>query len=51
MRMLADENGNGYAGAFDRYGKGRTLRPGNLSSTMTIYNLLGQNVIRLMDQV
>jgi hypothetical protein len=29
MRMLADEYGNGNVGAFDRYGKGRTLQPGN----------------------
>jgi hypothetical protein len=29
MRMLADEYGNGYVGAFDRKGMGRTLQPGN----------------------
>ena len=51
VQLYADEYGNGKVGAFNRKGKGRTLQPGNLSRTMTIYNLLGQNVIRPVDQV
>ena len=29
VQLKADEYGNGYVGAFDRKGKGRTLQPGN----------------------
>lgn len=29
VQLFADEYGNGYVGAFDRKGKGRTLQPGN----------------------
>ena len=29
VQLKADEYGNGYVGAFNRYGKGRTLQPGN----------------------
>jgi len=29
VQILADEYGNGYVGAFNRKGKGRTLQPGN----------------------
>ena len=29
VQLKADEYGNGYVGAFNRKGKGRTLQPGN----------------------
>ena len=29
VQLKADEYGNGYVGAFDRKGMGRTLKPGN----------------------
>jgi hypothetical protein len=29
VQIFADEYGNGYVGAFNRKGKGRTLQPGN----------------------
>ena len=51
VQIFADEYGNGYVGAFNRKGKGRTLQPGNCPSTLTIYNPLGQKVMRLVDQV